>query len=113
MSIIGFAMSGSAVPAFITGAMLGFAYFFTTTSMNTILQSRLEQSVRGRVMSLWFLAFGGTIPIGNMIFGPVIDHFGVKTMLFVGAAWSMVLVWWCNIAAVDEKFPGTAHLPES
>ena len=113
VGMVGFALSGSAVPAFITGAILGFAYFFTTTSMNTILQSRLEQSVRGRVMSLWFLAFGGTIPIGNMIFGPIIDRYGVKTMLFIGAAWSLVLMWWCNLRTVDDKFPDGAHLPES
>ena len=113
IGMVGFALSGSTVPAFITGAFLGFAYFFTTTSMNTVLQSRLETEVRGRVMSLWFLAFGGTIPIGNMIFGPVIDRWGVDFMLYLGAAWSLVLMWWCNIAAIDEKFPSGSQLPEN
>jgi len=113
IAMVSFAMSRSALPAFITGAVLGFAYFLTTTSMNTVLQSRLESAVRGRVMSLWFLAFGGTIPIGNLIFGPVIDQFGAQSMLLISAVWSLVLFWWCNLVKVDEKFPKGMELPEN
>jgi MFS family permease len=64
-------------------------------------------------MSLWFLAFGGTIPIGNLIFGPVIDQFGAQSMLLISAGWSLVLFWWCNLVKVDEKFPKGLELPEN
>ena len=51
-----FAVGTSTIWAFVVGAMLGFAYFATTTSLNTIFQSRLADHERGRVMALWFAA---------------------------------------------------------
>ncbi len=100
-SMMGFALSRSPLPAFIFGFALGLAYFFTTTSMLTVLQSRLEPEVRGRVMALWFMAFGGTVPLGNILFGPIIDRHGAQWLLVMGSAWAAVLAWWCNIAALD------------
>ncbi len=101
VSMMGFALSRSPLPAFIFGFVLGLAYFFTTTSMLTVLQSRLEPEVRGRVMALWFMAFGGTVPLGNILFGPIIDRHGAQWLLVMGSAWAAVLAWWCNIAALD------------
>ena len=63
------------------GVCLGFAYFGTTTSMNTIFQSRVADHERGRVMSLWFMAFGGTVPIGNLVFAPLMDAIGARWVL--------------------------------
>jgi MFS family permease len=91
------------VPAFVTGFFLGVSYFFTTTAMSTVLQGRLAPHERGRTMALWFMSFGGTVPIGNMIFGPLVDAHGARWLLFLGAAWALVLAWWCNIRALDEK----------
>ena len=84
-------------------SFLGFAYFGTTTSLMTVFQSRLEIQVRARVMALWFMAFGGTIPIGNAIFGPIMDAIGSRPVLYFGAAWAVVLAWWCNIEKLDAK----------
>jgi MFS family permease len=97
-----FGMVRSPAPAFVVGACLGFAYFGTTTSMNTILQSRLEDHQRGRVMSLWFMAFGGTVPLGNLVFAPVIDAVGARWVLVGGAVWALFLAWYCDIARIDE-----------
>ncbi|HTH05826.1 MAG TPA: MFS transporter [Ilumatobacteraceae bacterium] len=89
------------VGAFISGAVLGFAYFGTTTSMNTVFQSRLADNERGRVMALWFMAFGGTVPLGNLVFSPLMDAIGARWILVGGAAWSLVLAWYCDIARID------------
>jgi MFS family permease len=91
--------------AFITSFFLGIAYFGTTTSLMTVLQSRLELQIRARVMSLWFMAFGGTIPIGNVIFGPLMDAVGSRPVLYLGAVWALLLSWWCNIEKLDSKYP--------
>lgn len=103
ISMFAFALSRSVVPAFIFGFILGFSYFFTTTSMMTVLQSRLEPEVRGRIMALWFMAFGGTVPIGNLLFGPLIDVYGSQWLLIMGAVWAGFLAWWCNIGALDAR----------
>ena len=96
VAMLGFALSRSAVPAFITGFFLGVSYFFTTTAMSTVLQGRLAPHERGRTMALWFMSFGGTVPIGNMIFGPLVDRYGARWLLLLGAAWALVLAWWCD-----------------
>jgi len=89
--------------AFVVGFGLGIAYFATTTAMMTVFQSRLADHERGRVMSLWFMAFGGTVPVGNLIFGPVIDAVGARWVLLLGAVWAGVLAWWCDIARLDRS----------
>lgn len=89
--------------AFITAFFLGVAYFGTTTSLMTVFQSRLEIDIRARVMALWFMAFGGTIPLGNAIFGPVMDAIGSRPVLYFGALWAVVLTFWCDIERIDAR----------
>ena len=65
--------------------VLGFAYFITATSLITIFQQNMADTERASVMPLWFMAFGGTVPIGNLLFGPVIDAIGARWVLALGA----------------------------
>ena len=67
------------------------------------LQSRLEDHQRGRVMALWFMAFGGTVPLGNLVFAPLIDTVGARWVLLGGALWALFLGWWCDIARIDRS----------
>ena len=112
--IVNFDDYGALLPlvqnSLIAGALLGFAYFGTTTSMNTVMQTRVADHERGRVMSLWFMAFGGTVPIGNLIFGPLIDRYGSQWLLIMGSIWAAVLWWWCDIERIETLKPVTkAH----
>ena len=66
--------------------VLGFAYFLTATSLITIFQENMADTERASVMPLWFMAFGGSVPIGNLLFGPVIDAIGARWVLGLGAA---------------------------
>jgi predicted MFS family arabinose efflux permease len=101
-SLFGFALSTSPTPAFIVGFFLGFFYFFATTALSTVLQGRLEAEVRGRVMALYIMSFGGTVPLGNMLFGPLLDEIGPRPILILGTAWAAFLAWWCNIVRLDR-----------
>ena len=103
-----FAFSSSTMPAFVTGFFLGASYFATTTSLLTVLQGRLELEIRARVLALWFMAFGGTVPLGNLIFGPVMDAIGARPVLLLGAVWALVLAWWCDIVRIDTRTGDTA-----
>ena len=102
-SMTAFALAREPIGAFISGFFLGIAYFGTTTSMLTVLQSRLHDHERGRVMSLWFMAFGGTVTIGLLIVGPVVDSIGARWVLLGGAVWAGFLWWWCDIAEIDRS----------
>ena len=101
-SLAGFALAQEAIGAFTVGFVLGFFYFGTTTAMSTIFQGRARDEERGRLMSLWFVSFGGTVAIGPLIFGPIMDAIGSRWVLLIGAAWSVFLAWWCNLRRIDR-----------
>ncbi len=92
-----FALLRSPVPAFPIGFALGVCYFALATSMLTVLQQNLRPHERARVMALWFMAFGGTVGIGNLLFGPVIDWLGPTPVMLAGAASAVVLAWFCDV----------------
>ncbi len=91
---------GVSIPAFF---VLGACYFGTTTALLTVLQSRVEDSVRGRVMALWFMSFGGTVSLCGPVFGPLIDATNGYVVLGIGAAAAALMAWWCNLAKVEAR----------
>lgn len=78
-------------PAFPIVFLVGFFYFTMLTSLSTVLQQHLDNEVRGRVMSLWIMGFGGTVPIGGLVFGWIADQTSVTTVLLIGAVLAVVL----------------------
>ena len=110
VSMMAFALAPNVDLAFISVFFLGAAYFFTTTSMQTVLASGLSPEIRARVMALWFMAFGGTVPIGNLIFGPLIDRYGSQWLLIMGSLWAVVLWWWCDIERLERNESNPAVL---
>src|ERR1700727_41148 len=52
---------------------------------NTTLQLNSEPEMRGRVMSLWFVAFQGSTPIGGPVVGAVMGAVGARAGLGLGA----------------------------
>lgn len=51
---------------------------------NTTLQLTSRPEMRGRVMSLWSIAFQGTTPIGGPIIGAIADHANPRVGILVG-----------------------------
>ena len=66
-------------------ALLGWASISFMATGNTTLQLTAEPTMRGRVMSLWFVAFQGSTPIGGPIIGWVMAQAGARAGLSVGA----------------------------
>ena len=86
----------SPAPAFVVIVVVGFFYFATVTALSTVLQLHLAGNERGRVMALWMMAFGGTVPLGNLLAGPLIDATSVTTVVFPGAVLALGLGWWAD-----------------
>ena len=97
VSLAVFAVVRTPGPAYPVAFVLGFAYFMTATSLITVFQENLADTERAAVMPLWFMSFGGTIPIGNLIFGPVVDAIGARWVLGLGAVTALGLAWWCDL----------------
>ncbi len=104
-----FSQLRSPVLAFPIGFVLGFCYFMTATAITTTLQLNLKDTERASVMPLWFMVFGGTVPIGNLIFGVVIEWVGARVVLGFGAAFALLLAWWVDL----RRLPESAFLPEA
>ena len=66
-------------------ALAGAASIAFMSTGNSTLQLTAEPSMRGRVMSLWFVAFQGSTPIGGPIVGWVIAVAGARAGLGLGA----------------------------
>jgi MFS family permease len=66
-------------------ALVGWASVSFMATGNSTLQLAAEPTMRGRVMSLWFVAFQGSTPIGGPIVGFVMAAAGARAGLGVGA----------------------------
>jgi MFS family permease len=66
-------------------AVVGAASISFMATGNSTLQLTAEPSMRGRVMSLWFVAFQGSTPIGGPIVGWTMGVLGARAGLGVGA----------------------------
>jgi len=65
-------------------ALAGGASIAFMATGNSTLQLASDPSMRGRVMSLWFVAFQGSTPIGGPLIGWVIAMAGARAGLGVG-----------------------------
>jgi MFS family permease len=118
LGLVGYAVSLAAFalvrqPGFAYPAafLVGVCYFGTVTSLSTVLQQRLDDAVRGRVMALWIMAFGGTVPIGAIVAGPLSDLAGITTVLLVGAGVAAVLAVFAGVVPVGRRRVDGAPAP--
>ena len=102
LTLCAFALERSPLPAYLNVAVTGAFYFAFITSLNTTLQARLAENVRGRVMALWMMGFGGTVGIGNLLVGPVVAAVGITNVLLFGAAVALVLAWYADVRSPSE-----------
>jgi MFS family permease len=101
--LAGFSLLRTPLAAYPGVALVGLAYFAVITSLSTVRQQRLDDSNRGRVMALWIMGFGGTVPIGNLIAGPVIEATNVTLVVLVGAVVAVLLAWYADLAPADHR----------
>ncbi len=66
-------------------AIVGGASISFMATGNSTLQLQADPSMRGRVMSLWFVAFQGSTPIGGPIVGWAMAVLGARAGLGLGA----------------------------
>jgi small-conductance mechanosensitive channel len=66
-------------------------------AINSAIQLEVEESLRGRIMSMFMLAWV-PFPIGSLVAGAVAAGLGVQATTLAGAiccaAWGVGLAWW-------------------
>lgn len=91
VSLAGLALVRSPGPAYGIFFAVGLFYFTMPVALSTFLQQHLADEVRGRVMALWTLSFGGVISITNAAMGVVVDATSVTAVVLFGAVVAGVL----------------------
>ena len=83
VGLVGCGLSRGLDTALIFLAFLGTGGVLLMASSNTVIQSLTDDDKRGRVMSLFAMAFTGTTPMGNLLIGALAGG-------RVGVRWTMV-----------------------
>ena len=84
-TLLGAAVAPTLALVMIALIPMGMAMTTFQVTGNSLLQLNTNPAFRGRVMSLYVLAFMGTTPIGGPIVGWVSQQFGARTGLALGA----------------------------
>jgi MFS family permease len=100
--LLTFGLLSSVGPAYPVAVMLGFSYFATVTSLSTVLQEEVDDAVRGRVLSLWQMGFGGVVPLGLLAAGPIAQVFNIRVVTVYGAIAAALLCWFARISPSAE-----------
>ncbi|HXA08334.1 MAG TPA: MFS transporter [Chthoniobacterales bacterium] len=67
----------------LAGSGFGMMLFFSTS--NTTVQTIVPDEMRGRVMGIWALIFGGMIPFGSLEAGALAHYIGTPATFGIGA----------------------------
>lgn len=97
----------SPAPAYPVIFGLGAVYFAVITSLSTVLQEELSDAVRGKVMALWIMGFGGTVPFGGLAGGVLIERVGVAPVLAGGAVVALALAAFARLERSPAVVPAT------
>ena len=102
LGLIGCGFCRHLEPALFCLLFTGLGGVLLTASSNTVVQSLVEDDKRGRVMSLFAMAFTGTAPFGNLVVGALAGgRIGVRgTLCLAGGSCAL-----CTVAYL-VRLPG-------
>jgi len=90
IGLIGFSFSRVLWLSLLTLMLVGFGFIMQFTSSNTVLQTIVDDDKRGRVMSLYTMAFFGMIPLGNLFAGALASHIGAPYTLLISGVFCII-----------------------
>jgi MFS family permease len=84
---------------------VGYGSISFNSTAKTALQLGSDPPMRGRVMALWALAWGGTTPIGGPLVGWIAEEFGPRWSLVAGGLPTVLiaLVAWPALRRIDRR----------
>ncbi len=84
VGLAAFALSHTLWLSLVLLPIAGGGFMVQTAATNTILQTIVDERLRGRVMAFYAMAFLGTAPIGSLVAGVVASRIGVQMTIFLG-----------------------------
>ena len=82
----------------------GFGMIITLAASNTVLQTLVEDAMRGRIMSLYSMAFLGMTPFGSLIAGTLAQAIGAPRTIAIGGIVCLIgaFMFGAKLAALRE-----------
>jgi len=94
VGLIAFSFSKTVWLALATLPLVGAGMMLQSASTNTILQTVVEEDLRGRVMAFYTMAILGTQPLGSLVSGILADRIGAQNTILVGAVLCLFAAGW-------------------
>ncbi len=108
LAVVAFALSRNFALSCLCLALVGGGMVSITTTVNTLLQTLVRDEMRGRVMSMYGLAFIGLPPVGGLLIGLMADvigwrwgHHGAQWVLAAGGA--MIVLFAIGVAVAVPR----------
>jgi MFS family permease len=84
LGLVAFSLSRHLTTSLISMVITGFGMMTALTSCNTMLQTAVDEDKRGRIMSLYAMAFQGMTPFGGLLAGTLAGHVGAPSAAMAG-----------------------------
>ncbi|HLQ27556.1 MAG TPA: MFS transporter [Acidiferrobacterales bacterium] len=97
LGLIAFSFSRSLPLSLVIIAFVGFGMMIQLGATNIILQTIVDEDKRGRVMSLFTMAFLGLAPFGSLLAGSLGEKIGVPTTLLLSGVLCLLAALWLFI----------------
>ena len=94
LGLVAFALSRQLWLSLAILPIVGAGFMVQMASINTIIQTLVEEQLRGRVMAFYTMAFLGTAPIGSILAGLVAARIGSEYTVLIGGSASIVMGLW-------------------
>jgi MFS family permease len=92
----------------------GFGFMVQVASSNTLLQTIVDDSKRGRVMSFFLMSYFGTTPFGSLMAGWMSERFGASWTLAVGGALCVAgAIWFSTRSSIEYEVAPAFAAPDS
>ncbi len=79
--LVGLSLVGGALAASACCGLVGFGLVLFNATSQSVVQLSTDEHNRGQVMGVWSMVISGAMPLGNQIFGPLADDWGVRAVL--------------------------------
>lgn len=86
LGLMGFSVSDYLPVSLILLVVTGFGMVVEFASSNTLLQTMVQDEMRGRVVALYSMSFMGFTPLGSLLTGGLAEIAGVQTTVFAAGA---------------------------
>jgi MFS family permease len=93
-SLIAFSLSRQLWLSLLILPLVGGGMMIETASTNTVIQTIVDERLRGRVMSFYAMAFMGTAPIGSLFAGALAARIGAPWTVLVGGIACLLAGFW-------------------